>query len=64
MNQKVRKLLKAAKNDKNFQDELKIYEPKDYKVDISWTNNEQILYASVYMGWLIGKGIYNEKNYE
>ena len=64
MEKKVIKLLLAAKKDSIFQAELKAHEPKTYKVGFWWSDLQKVIYASIYMGWLIGKGIYNESDYE
>ncbi len=63
MTPRVKKLLKAATADKLFQSELKIHEPEYYKPGLFWSSTEKNLYAAIYMGWLIGKGIYDEKMY-
>jgi hypothetical protein len=60
MEKKVKKIINAAKNDKNFQFELKKHEPNNYKLDYFSNDTEKIIYASIYMGWLIGKGVYDE----
>ena len=63
MEKKVIKLLLAAKKDSIFQAELKAHEPNTYKVGFWWSVLQKVIYASIYMGWLIGKGIYNESDY-
>lgn len=60
MTHRVKNLLNAAKNDMLFQSELKTHEPDCYKVGFFWNESEKIMYASIYMGWLIGKGVYDE----
>ncbi len=56
-------LFNAAKSDKAFQDDLKKHEPKDYKPGFFWSEAEKAMYASIYMGYLIAKGTYNDKDY-
>jgi len=64
MNAKTRKLYEEAKDNKQFQEDLKLFEYKYHKPTMCWSMELKIIYASVYMGWLIGKGMYNENNYE
>lgn len=65
MTPKVRKLFNEAKDNEEFQEELKVHEPEEYKPPGLLSNDlDKLLYAILYMGWLIGKGIYNENKYE
>lgn len=58
------RLIEAAKNDTDFQNELNVHEPKYYKLKHNATHLEQAMYAMIYMGWLIGKGKYNESDFD
>ena len=64
MKPEVVKLLNAAKADMEFQEELKKHEPNRYK--LNWFSDlfDKSIYASLYMGWLIGKGRYDENDYK
>ena len=64
MTPKVKKLFSQAMADKEFQAELKVHEPKHYKVGLFWTLTDKLTYASIYMGWLIAKGTYDENNFK
>jgi len=64
MTNKVTKLYLAAKENLIFQHDLKIHEPKSYAPIIFSDNTDKAIYATIYMGYLIGKGIYNENDYE
>ncbi len=57
-------LLKAAKRDKVFQEEFKVHEPTYYKLFFFSDSITELLYMTVYMGWLIGKGTYNEQDFK
>jgi hypothetical protein len=60
----VKKLYNEAKVNLDFQEELKLYEPDNYKPKLWWDKHKKVLYACLYMGYLIGKGKYNENNYK
>lgn len=61
---KVKNLYEEARNNKEFQAELKIHEPLYYyKPTILWKEEEKILLATIYMGFLMAKGEYSENNY-
>lgn len=57
-------MYKEAKGNLEFQNDLKPHEPKRYKPRWHWNELEKTLFATVYMGWLIAKGKYNESNYK
>lgn len=61
---KADKLYKEAKENLIFQNDLKIHEPKNYKPKIFFDEKDKAIYSSIYMGYLIGKGIYNENDYK
>ncbi len=60
----VKKMFTQARKDKTFQAELIQHEPEYYKISRLSDEKLKIIYASVYMGWLIAKGLYNEKDFE
>jgi len=60
----ITNLIDAAKSDIEFQNELKVHEPKYYKIQPNWHLEQKIFYSAIYMGWLIGKGTYNENDYK
>lgn len=64
MTNKVTKLYLAAKEDLIFRYDLKIHERKDSFNNTFLDNTDKMILATVYMGYLIGKGIYNENDYE
>jgi hypothetical protein len=57
-------LFNEGKNNQAFLSELQIHEPENYKPKFWWDNDRKIVFVSIYMGWLIAKGLYNESNYE
>ena len=59
----VKRLFNEAKDNLEFQNELMPHEPKWHKPKWYWGDEKKVLYATVYMGWKIGKGTYNESNY-
>jgi hypothetical protein len=64
MEDSVKNMYKEAKGNLEFQNDLKPHEPKRYKPRWHWNELEKTLFATVYMGWLIAKGKYNESNYK
>lgn len=64
MSQYIDNLIKKAISDIDFQNELKIHEPKNYKVSFFWGKEKKFIYASIYMGYLIAKGNYKESDYK
>lgn len=53
----------ALRNDK-FNTEAKEADPKYfYKPHNLSENNLKVLYATIYYGWLIAKGLYKRENY-
>lgn len=63
MERNVTNLYNEAKENKEFQGELKVHEPELYQPSVLWSEQKKVLYALIYMGWLIGKGLYNESKY-
>lgn len=63
MTKKIKKLYKSSRNDKSFIDDLRKHEPKYCKIDWFFSDNEKIIIATIYMGWLLGKGQYNEEDF-
>lgn len=63
MGKSVRNMYNAAMSDKLFQLDLKQHKP-DYYTGIFMSNNEKVLFASIYMGYLIGKGLYKESDFQ
>ena len=60
MNKATKRFYLAAKADTEFNQELEQNE-SEYKYLTTTTQNGGILiYCSMYLGWLIGKGRYNE----
>ena len=60
---KVKRMYNEAKVNKSFQDDLKKHEPDTYKPKLLWGDTEKVIYATIYMGWLIARGEYNENDY-
>jgi len=64
MNENVKKLFIAASKDNDFQVELSVHEKEYYKPSIFWDDKKRVIYATIYMGWLIGKRKYNESDFK
>ena len=64
MTEPVKRLYNEAKVNVDFHEALKKVREDYYKPGLFWSEEEKILYASVYMGWLMGKDQYDRKNYE
>ena len=60
----LNRMLKEAKANEEFNREAKEADPSGYyKPNFFAGEVEEIVYASVYYGWLIGKGRYKRSNY-
>jgi len=59
----VRILFNEAKTDMEFQTELRLAGEKKYSPGIFWDDTDKALFATVYLGWLIGKKIYDPSKY-
>lgn len=65
MNPIVKKMYTDAMNSTQFEEDMKKQDPMGYaKPSIFSSDMEKHLYACAYYGWMLGKGIYNRKNYE
>ena len=64
MTEPVKNLYKEGKANKVFLNELLAADPSARKPKWHWSDVEKALYAEIYMGWLIAKGLYNEENYK
>ena len=63
MTETVKKLFKKAKQDYLFINDLKKVQEEDYAPKWWWGNMHKTAYASVYYGYLVGKGKYQESDY-
>jgi hypothetical protein len=63
MTPKVKKMYKEARNNPLFESDIKKNEPNFNLNDLLWSNNQKVLYSSIYFGWLIARGEYVESNY-
>lgn len=62
MEKKVRNLFRASKKDQEFIDDLL---KNNESAPSLWDEKEtKIIYACIYMGWLMAKGKYKESDYE
>ena len=64
MERAVKRLFTEAKNNKTFRQALKDVGEIHYKPSPFWDKETKVLYASIYMGWLVGRGQYKESNYD
>lgn len=64
MTRSVLNLFIDAMANREFEKDLIIHEPNFKHPSLKWGNLEKITYATIYMGWLIGKGIYNENYFK
>ena len=60
----IKRLFKAAKKDLAFQQKLKEVGEVHNKPEQWWDNNLQVLFATVYMGYLVANGLYTESDYD
>ena len=60
----VKNLYKEGKANKEFLNELLAADPSARKPKWYWSDLDEALYATIYMGWLVAKGLYNEENYK
>ena len=63
MNKSVRNLYTAALENKEFEQSLSDAGEGHHKPALLTDNKRKIVYAVIYMGGLIGKGLYNESDY-
>ena len=60
----IQKLIEEANANINFQIELKLIQPNKYLLHHFTDFNALEIYAAIYKGWLIGKGVYKQEYYE
>ncbi len=64
MNKSVENLHNEAMENTKFEQELADAGEGHQKPSKFHCKNIKIAYAAIYMGWRIGKGIYNESDYD
>jgi hypothetical protein len=56
MLKEVKEVYELALNDEEFHEALKKDSPEQYaKPNIFWSNDEKVVYAGIYYGYLLGK---------
>jgi hypothetical protein len=65
MKKAVRNLFNEANNNEEFKAEMKKIGEGDFaRPSKFWDVELKAIFASVYMGWLMGRGEYKEENYD
>ena len=60
----IQKLIEEANANINFQKELQFHQPNKYLLHHFTDYNALEIYAALYKGWLIGKGVYKQEYYD
>ena len=60
----LQKLIEEANSNINFQIELKLVQSNKYLLHHFTDFNALEIYAAIYKGWLIGKGVYKKEYYD